>query len=229
MAKVSNPLNSGEARGSIGTLTYNTWRGMATVKTKASPPYNSAGLQGNMFRRVRDAAQRWKILTDAQRASWEVFANTHLLQNWSTTTKRISGFNWYVKIQTRRQILSQGYEDNPPTREITWGFSSLSAVVSNDSEYISWTPNVGSLQSYMLVEIWLTPIHSAGRKATLRDARIYGHYLLSSGIFAYAPPENGTYSAFIRCIDLNGMVAPFQSITYLFVAEEGLIGGGGDE
>jgi hypothetical protein len=229
VAKLTNPLNSGEARGSVGTLTYNTWRGMATVKTKGKPPYDPLGLQGDMFHRIRDAAQRWKTITATQRAAWESFSEAHLLQDWSKAAKRISGFNWYVKIQARRQLLAQGYADDPPTREITWGFSALTTSNQEGSILLLWTPNVGSLQSYMRLEIWITPLHSPGRKATLRDARFFNQYPLSQGNIVINLAENGTYTIFARSIDLNGMVAPFQSITFAYVSEEGFLGGGGDE
>lgn len=37
MAKVTLPLMSAEARGKVGGLIYNTWRGNSTVKIKKAP------------------------------------------------------------------------------------------------------------------------------------------------------------------------------------------------
>lgn len=114
MAKVVNPLLSTEARGKLGGVVYNTWRGIRYAKTHTPPSNQGTPLRQQAKQRVINAAQRWRTITPAQRLEWNQYANEHLLDDWTGSPKRIAGYHWYVKINTIVQYIGEPYQDDPP-------------------------------------------------------------------------------------------------------------------
>jgi hypothetical protein len=114
MAKVVSPLMSIEARGKVGGLIFNTWRGLNTVKSFKSPVQPNTALQLAAKARLQTESQAWASLTAAQRTAWNQYAQDHILTDWTGKTKRLSGQNWFIACNCRLLLAGQAAITAPP-------------------------------------------------------------------------------------------------------------------
>jgi len=77
MAVVTQPLGSSEARGSVGGLTYSTWRGKHTVRTRQGPTREPTTDQLVYIALLTEFSQGWNTLTPEQRTHWRDWARDH--------------------------------------------------------------------------------------------------------------------------------------------------------
>ncbi|MCK4298945.1 MAG: hypothetical protein KAX80_05400, partial [Planctomycetes bacterium] len=162
MAKVVGPLHSSEARGSVGSLTYNTWRGISIVKARTGPTIQYSDAQVALRALTANVTAAWQAATDAQRAAWDQYANNHLDIDWTGNPQRITGYNWAVRINVRRQLLGQPIEPVPPTYVIDIGLTDLEAEPTNGNIVIYWDLYPFTPPPQLLVEFYGTPAHSPG-------------------------------------------------------------------
>jgi hypothetical protein len=217
MAKVTNPLNSTEARGRVGGLVYNTWRGLHTVKTHTPPGHQDDPKRQAHKAIVTAAGQRWQTLTQDQRDAWNHFAGTHPDLDWTGKPLRLAGYHWYVRIQTRRQDHDQGYDDNPPTIVVPWMPINIHDEPFEDEIIVQWDTQDGFPELELYVDVFAAGPHSAGRNATLHDATRVGYTRYEFAAFGSAGHPAGWYTLFLRCIHVAGLTGPWQSIrTYLW-------------
>lgn len=213
MAKVLNPLNSSEARGRVGGLVYNTWRGIRTVKTHTDPGHQDDPLRHAHFEKIRDAGKRWATIGDDLRASWNHFANAHPQIDWTGRPVRLAGFHWYVRIQVTLQDIQQAYNDTPPTEPCTCTPLALAIESIYPSLYLSWTIDPLVPVNTYDVQCFLTRPHSAGRHPTLHDAYLYDYTFYETGYAWVGPLPLGIYTVFARPIHWNGMIGNWARIT----------------
>lgn len=105
MAKVVAPLMSQEVRGKMGGLIFNTYRGIATVKSFRSPTQPNTVSQVNARARLSDASRAWASLTAEQRAAWEVYAESHPEPDWTGKPKRLTGSNMHARLNARADLV----------------------------------------------------------------------------------------------------------------------------
>jgi hypothetical protein len=212
MAKVLNPLNSTEARGRVGGLVYNTWRGIRYVKTHTQPGHQSDPKRQAHKLIVQEAGLRWQTLSDAQRAAWTHYANTHTDIDWTGSPKRIAGYHWYVRIQTRRQDVGEGYDDTPPSITCRWKHSGLAAGWWVDHIDLYWDLLDPSSPFQLYTDIWLAGPHSAGRNPTIHDATRNAIQNQDEREYYIYDLTQGWYTIFVRIICANGITAPWLSL-----------------
>jgi len=78
MAKVIGPLHSSEARGRMGGLVFNTWRGLNVVKQSTSPANPRTIAQLNIRAIAVGQARGWQGESAANQAAWDAYASTHV-------------------------------------------------------------------------------------------------------------------------------------------------------
>jgi hypothetical protein len=205
MAKVLGPLFSQEARGRVGGLVYNTWRGLHTVKTHIDPEHEDDPLRQAHKNIVTAAGKRWQTISAAQRAAWDHYATQHLQPDWSGTPVRLAGFHWYVRIQTVRQDCRRGYNDDPPG---PLPFNSITSCTAEQGEFdlvIAWNLALEPIPGLWFMDIWKSKALSAGRSPTIHDATRC--WLDDAGAYvAYIEyPGAGTYTFFYRLICSSGI------------------------
>jgi hypothetical protein len=211
MAVVTQPLASAEARGSVGGLTYNTWRGRHTVKTRTAPAYSPGGAREAQKNIVQAAGQRWQTLTDEQRAAWTNYANLHPDVDWTGQPKRLAGYHWYVRIQTRLKLTGLAYIDEPPVTTCHCDISALRCETWEGSFDFIWTPYTSDGETHYYVELWLAGPFSAGRHPTLHDAKRKLAWVLIDEEYVFHSLTPGYYTGFARPIRDNGVAGPFSS------------------
>jgi hypothetical protein len=114
VAKLIGPLHSTEARGVFGAAIFNTWRGIRYAKRMTSPsqPRTSRVLtiRGTMLRFVR----AWAGLGSTVITGWNTFATNNPVIDWTGVSKRLTGANWYVALNTRLIDMGKSAITNPP-------------------------------------------------------------------------------------------------------------------
>ena len=214
MAKVTQPLGSGEARGKVGNLIYNTWRGIRTVRTCTPPDHEDDPKRVAHKLIVQAAAQRWRDLTGAERAAWTAYADVHLDLDWTGSPKRLAGYHWYVRVQTKRKDLDQDYLDTPPTSEITCNLGNLSLSAFYGDIYLNWQ-KIGTYDpDTTMVDVWQTALHSPGRSPTLHEAThmLYDH--MSSDMTYVGFNVGDTATLFARPVTLAGLTGPWSKLKF---------------
>jgi hypothetical protein len=208
MAKVVGPLHASEARGKVGGLVYNSWRGFATVKAKHAPaqPQTSAQL---LVRAIAVACSRaWQLLTN--QADWVTYANSHTLVDWTNTPKRLTGANWYVMLSTRLLKRAIAAVVTPPIVLPPIALTSLTAIDAGDHIEVDWLPLLSATEN---VEIWIDGPHSPGRQGSIPNARYNMDGTGTVGAANTGPCPVGRYTIYARVISItDGQVSPFLSV-----------------
>lgn len=222
MAKVVGPLHSTEARGSVGGLTYNTWRGLRTVKGRGGPAGPATGQRLAMLQLGKAASINWGLLGPDQRDAWNLFGNRQLLLDWTGQHKRNSGHSWYVSCWVRSTLLEQTPPDDPPALLNTWRGSNYGAYHTPQPEgdppvyyysiiTVSWIlADIPPDQQYY-VELYLAGPASAGRQLTIHDAVRVGASIADDTYAAANADHNGSYRIFARPVTATGLVGPWFS------------------
>lgn len=212
MAKVLNPLNSSEARGRVGGLVYNTWRGIRTVKTHTDPGHQSDPKRQAHKAIVQWYGQRWSTITQAQRDAWDNFADLHPDIDWTGRPVRLAGYHWYVRIQTRCEDIGAGLDDWPPTLPCAFWILNLRATVVGTMIHILWDLPDCPEPTEHTVQIWITHAHSPGRHATIHDIYKHGYALYLALEYDIEDLPQGYYTVFARPFRNNGMVGVWASV-----------------
>lgn len=216
MAKVLNPLNSSEARGRVGGLVYNTWRGIRTVKTHTDPAHQDDPKRQAHKNVVQAAGLRWQTLTDLQRAAWHHYANEHPDLDWTGRPLRLAGFHWYVRIQVRMIDAGWDYIDDPPSDFCRLTINVFTAEQVGNLVRLVWDlPITDPLDEYQIAFFRTKPL-SPGRNPTLHDAYYLQYALYAWGTIDDEGPAPGTYTYWARPIRINGTVATWLKARVTF-------------
>jgi len=209
MAKVVGPLHSSEARGSVGSLTYNTWRGISIVKARAGPTTQDSAAQVAIRAKTAIATAAWQALTDAQRDAWRDYAASHTDIDWTGNPQRITGYNWYVRIQVRRQIL--GYVPSPslPRYPVVYSLTNFAVAQNGADLRATWTPLPWIPLFSSMIEFYIAGPFSAGRHPNIQQADRKAHALEMVGNYSWTPPAVGWYTVFPRPLSMEGLVGTF--------------------
>lgn len=208
MAKVVGPLHASEARGKMGGLVFNSWRGFATVKAKHAPAQPRTQKQLLVRAICVICARAWQLLTT--QADWTTYANTHTLVDWTNTPKRLTGANWYVMLSTRLLKRALAVVDTPPIVIAPDALTTLTAVDAGDHIEVDWTPTLLATEN---VEIWIDGPHSPGRAGSFINARYNMDGTGTVGAANTGPCPVGRYTIYARVISItDGQVSQFLSV-----------------
>lgn len=200
MAKVINPLLSTEARGRFGGNVYNSWRGINYVKGHTSPSQPQTVKQLAIRSLFQAASIAWQGLSDANRATWETYADQHLLPDWTGTPKRLTGMNWYVHLWISMTRLGETPVDTAPEVPAPDPLTGFNLALSTGDITMTWTaPTTATLH----LEVWTQGPHSPGQQGSLRRARFLV-YQAADGtppITIVTGAAAGRWSAWARIVD----------------------------
>jgi len=213
MAKVVGPLHSSEARGSVGSLTYNTWRGISIVKARVGPTIQYSDAQVAVRDKAAAATTSWQGLTDAQRDAWHDYALAHLDVDWTGNPQRLTGYNWYVRANVRAQLVDADIRESPPEYIITRRIYNTFATPIGPGLAIYWSHTPLSPPPELRIDIYGAGPHSPGRKPTIKQCRRIAWDTCASGVYLWEPLDPGLYTIFIRLIHTHGVVAGWHRIT----------------
>lgn len=213
MAKVVGPLHSSEARGSVGALTYNTWRGISIVKARSGPTTQYSDAQVALRALAALATTSWQGLTDAERHLWHLYAADHTDLDWTGNPQRLSGYNWYIRANVRAQVLGKPIREAPPTVILDRYIRSISTVPQPLSIVVLWDIEAWPIGGDLHVEIYGTGPHSAGRHPTIKQCVRVGSRLSYQEQFIWSGLDPGLHTVFIRPVHAHGITAGWARTT----------------
>jgi hypothetical protein len=211
MAKVTLPLMSAEARGKVGGLIYNTWRGNSTVKIKKAPAQPRTARQLLIRAFATTCSRAWQLLTQLQRDGWTAYATAHPDVDWTNTPKRLTGANFYLRLSTRLLDLGKTVVATCPVVNAPSNVSALVATGGAGSISCAFTPFAGTDTT---IDIWLQGPKSAGVLGSLIKARhkTYGPGETSPLVTSGLTP--GLYQVYARAIsEVNGLASAWVTTT----------------
>jgi hypothetical protein len=210
VAKVLDPLHSVEARGRVGGLVYNTWRGIRTVKSHTDPTHQDDPKRHAHFLKIRDAGKRWGTLDPSQRAAWGDFSNEHLDIDWTGKPVHLAGYHWYVRVQVHLKDLNLDYVDDPPVDLCLW----TPGPISIDSElplvWLMYPSPLPPSQYDTYMQVFSAGPHPPGRKMSLHDATLQDFNDAYEGFSSLYYPDPGYYTWFLRPVRFSGMVGTWR-------------------
>jgi hypothetical protein len=198
MAKVTAPLNSAEARGVVGDLVYNTWRGIATVRARVTPKHEFTAPRVAMQDLMTSIAGDWAALDQHTRDEWHAYAARHVEPDWTGQDIRLPAWNWWIRVQIRRSLDGLYASNLPPREESTIDLQNLAIVTDMSLLYLTWDLTAHPHYEDYFVEVWATPVHSAGRNPTIHDTKRIGCTYLTETALEIPCTIPGYYTAFAR-------------------------------
>jgi hypothetical protein len=206
MAKVINPLMSTEARGRVGGLIANTWRGISYLKAFCSPAQPRTQRQLQMRAWNAMLMRKWQSLTPTNRTNWNDYAVNHPDIDWTGNQKRLTGLNWYLRCNIRLLDLAKPVIADPPTTPAPDAVLGLAVAGTTAGITISYTTAADTTLS---TDIRRVGPHSAGKQAKIEQAKHISYQGIEIGLITESGLLPGRYTAFVRVIDEdNGLASP---------------------
>ena len=212
--KIRGPLHSIDARGRFGVgFVMSIWRGLSVARIFTMPTNPRSSRQLAIRAIMTTASRAWNGLSDANRTTWEVYANLQNRKNVFGQDIRASGFNEYCALFSIATDAGETPGDEAPVVAapllVTDGDISTPAL---DGEIlIGWTQGqTGFLDAYITQEL------SAGRQPRESDYRHDSftadatETLTISGLTIA-----GKYGVKIRQVFASGQVGPWTQKTLL--------------
>lgn len=206
MAKVIGPLHSSEARGRVGGLIFNTWRGSATVKAKHAPAQPGGAAQLQMRANASMLARYWGSILDAvDRATWTAYAVAHVLTDWTGSTKRLTGLNWFLACSARLLMNDEAIVHTAPLVAAPDPPTGVTAVGGSSQITLSWdTPTTAPL----IVWFYIQGPRSPGRIPTRARAKFRGNITGDDLTFVISGLTPGTHDIWVAVMDsVTGLVS----------------------
>jgi len=207
MAKVTGPLFSSEARGRMGGLVYNTWRGVATVKAKIAPCQPRTSLQLNIRALMVNLSRLWAA--NVNQAAWNAYAYAHPVVDGMGNSVRSTGANWFCALGLRLLSIGEPIVALPPAIPAPPPVLGLALTPGASQISADWTsPDIDTTS----VEIWFDGPHSAGRNGSLAKAKLKVRVLSNAGPSVSTGLLAGTYTVYARSLRRsNGLVSSYVS------------------
>lgn len=214
MASYIGPPQSGSVRAD----TYSRNRYGSYIRNRSVPVNPSTSLQTIARMRFTTNSQAWRGLTDAERAAWNAYAETHPIVSPLGEFKYLTGSSMFVKIRCQRQANSIPGGTTPPAEPafVTSGLS-LVATAGTPALTVSGTdqpsgykaliraspplsagrsfpPSQPVMQS-VAADTWATPISILSAYTGRYGVLVAGQKII---IDAQLCSDEGTYGARIR-------------------------------
>jgi len=210
VAKVLNPLNSVNAKGSVAGLTYSMWRGINTVKAKPKPVTRHVIEQPANRALLGYLSRAWGLLTDAQRQLWRDYAAEHPYPDGFGGTFILTGNQMYNALNHNAIRLGNvsAEQDEPPTVDPVASILAFTAetgeTLPGDIDLV-WA-HLGTPVADDFNEIWISPFLGSEGKVNV-DSRMR-YYTQASGVTSMLTIPNllmyAWYWIKIRYIDKFG-------------------------
>jgi len=226
MAKVKFSALVSDARNSVGNTTFTKGRYGNVARSKVAPIQPRTARQLTVRAAFSSNAKGWDSLSDAQRAAWVAFANSHPISDVFGDSRILAGNAAYVQVNATRALVGLTPVNSPPA---TGGLapaadSAAAAVGSTGIVTITTASQTVSTGFYL---IHTTPGLNAGAYFAGSKSRIAG-FAATTGSATTATATPATYNpklgftagqtVLVRVarVDINGYVV--ASTAYRIVA-----------
>jgi hypothetical protein len=115
MAKVIYSAEINELIGSVGGTTFQRNASGAIAKLKTISRGRSSSSRQDSNIRLNEIVLTWSTLTLTQQGLWSAFAAAYPKTNYYGVEKVLSGYNWFISINSNRYLTEQALLVIPPT------------------------------------------------------------------------------------------------------------------
>lgn len=203
----------GSMRGRIGGNVFSHNRGGDYVRLGTSPVNPNSARQQAARTILGDLAQAWEtVLTAANRATWNTYAQNHPVENSLGQEIFLTGLNWYVKINARLIDASDAPLVNAPVGGGPGGLLTFAVDVSALTTIdVIYTAALGAAER---MQLWSTLPGSAGASPNFKQARLVGYSAVQAASpIAFTTPFQIQSGDAVRCfgaiIDDEGLIGAF--------------------
>jgi hypothetical protein len=137
MAKILHGAGVGDARGSVGGVTFSKSRNGAILRTKVSPVQPRSSSVLTIRAQFASLSTRWaNTLTDVQRLGWSALAAVTNYSNVFGNTYHPTGLQLYLGCNRNLDVVSVAHIDDPPANLDVGGLVTLSANAAAPSHAV---------------------------------------------------------------------------------------------
>jgi len=139
----------------------------------------------------------WQELEQSERDLWNLWASQHTLDSWTGQPKRISGYNWFIKLNYYPWRFESSYHNIPLPALRSYLFENLNASWVSPNFTITWTPQ-NMPADYTDYVIWrIEGPYKCIRTANIKRAGTINHVREWTGTFSSAISVPGWYAIHI--------------------------------
>lgn len=197
MATVLAPLMAAEARGKVGGLVYNTWRGVRYVKIKTAPAQPRSQRQLDIRAFAIGLARLWQTIGSTAQDAWRAYATTHTEINWTNSPVRLTGANWFLRCNTRLLDIPKPAITDPPALPAPQPIGLFVATGAAGQIDLTWTATA-DWGDY--VQVFLQGPHSAGAIGSIVKAKFNSWLQGPSGAGSLTGLQPGVYDVWVRIV-----------------------------
>lgn len=212
MAIVTGPLHSSEARGAVGALVYNSYRGRAYTKARSTPTVEYSDPQIAARAMMHTIYGYWLGLSPADRSHWSDWAEENHLCDWTGQLKRLSSWNWFAKINYLLLNNTSLWNTQPPNPITSYSLSGLISYQRAPMIVFQWTIADPPPDPAWFLEFWSVGPHPPTLHPSVKMAKRVDPALEADGAFSYLYTLPGSYTTYIRPLSTQGITMPYVRI-----------------
>lgn len=150
MARVTYGSFITSLKGSIGGITFHQNTSGNIARKKPAQLFKSTQLQSDsnvLFSQMRSA---WSALTSAQQTLWNNFAALHTRTNYFGEVKTLTGYNWFMSINTNSLLCSGSIIPVPPAYSLPANPTAFLLIISATNIFIVFTASYSHSTLYTI-------------------------------------------------------------------------------
>jgi hypothetical protein len=173
--KVQWGLGIADARGKVGGHTASANRSGAYIKRKVTPVNPRTTHQGTARSIFGGFSQTWAGLTNGERSAWNAFATSQPVRNIFGVSKRLTGLQMYVRLNTNITNAGGTAIAVPPFSLDITGLTSVTGVATVAAGgTLTITPLPAALGTNELLYIFASPVMAPGISFVKNQLRFIG-------------------------------------------------------
>jgi hypothetical protein len=154
--------------------------------------------------------RQWQTLTATQRADWNTYATDHPQIDWTGISKRVTGANWFVGLNTRLLYINKTAVLTPPTTAAPDPPQALTATAATGKVTVTWTPMTGTKKSLIF---YVYGPHSKGLWPKFPKAKFFAVLAGEAGTYDVLCSQTGRFTIWVcTCDEDNGLISTWQSV-----------------
>lgn len=155
-----------EMKGSIGGTTFQSNAAAKIAKQRSSRRKQNTSLQNLAITTFQQVQLNWQNINQAQKSLWNDFAGLHTKENRWGETKVMTGFNWFLSINTNLFLIDESLLVVPPVWESPLPVSAYDGAFIPSDTYINFIEPFAHSNHYILMYTshLLRTVSTANRK-----------------------------------------------------------------
>lgn len=151
MARVTYSGLITDITGKIGGTVLQKNRSGNIIRVNTLPSKSTTSKQQPVYANNQTFINRWQSLTLTQQVAWNDFADLYTKVNRFGQTKKQSGFNWFVHINSNRLLTGNSLTNTPPTYLAPVGVDTFTVSISDTYLKAVWASPFDASTLYLYI------------------------------------------------------------------------------